>query len=120
MCRCSSLFLKQSSDDKDTMDALGSTEAVCLQSAAKEPSRERERAVLTESSAGRGREERAFLGDFLQSHAASGAQGATVEYLQQIARTRLCLDLSASLLVDSLDVTGTSSSGMWDHMSSIL
>lgn len=66
------------------------------------------------------REERAFLGDFLQSHAASGAQGATVEYLQQIARTRLCLDLSASLLVDSLDVTGTSSSGMWDHMSSIL
>ncbi|XP_046895107.1 E3 ubiquitin-protein ligase rnf213-alpha isoform X2 [Hypomesus transpacificus] len=57
------------------------------------------------------REERAFLGDFLQSHAASGAQGATVEYLQQIARTRLCLDLSASLLVDSLDVTEVSQGG---------
>ncbi|XP_067087748.1 E3 ubiquitin-protein ligase rnf213-alpha-like [Osmerus mordax] len=57
------------------------------------------------------REERAFLGDFLQSHPASGAQGATVEYLQQIARTRLCLDLAASLLVDSLDVTEESQRG---------
>ena len=66
------------------------------------------------------REERAFLGDFLQSQAASGAQGATVDYLQQIARTRLCLDQAASLLVDSLDGTGTSSSDIWDHTSSIL
>lgn len=51
-------------------------------------------------------DERAFLVDYLQSDAVS-APAATIEYLQQVARVRVGLDMAASLLVDRLTAAGT-------------
>ncbi|XP_036409284.1 E3 ubiquitin-protein ligase rnf213-alpha isoform X2 [Megalops cyprinoides] len=51
------------------------------------------------------KDERAFLQEFLRSGVAS-AQTATIEYLQQIARVRLCLDMAAHLLIDRLASPG--------------
>ncbi|XP_071329691.1 E3 ubiquitin-protein ligase rnf213-alpha [Trachinotus anak] len=47
------------------------------------------------------RDESAFLTDYLQSHGQS-AEKATVEYLQQVARVRMDLDMAASLIVEKL------------------
>ncbi|XP_060883381.1 E3 ubiquitin-protein ligase rnf213-alpha isoform X2 [Labrus mixtus] len=44
-------------------------------------------------------DESSFLTDYLQSHGQS-AETATVEYLQQVARVRMDLDLAASLIVE--------------------
>uniref|UniRef100_UPI0037E8EFFF E3 ubiquitin-protein ligase rnf213-alpha n=1 Tax=Semicossyphus pulcher TaxID=241346 RepID=UPI0037E8EFFF len=49
-------------------------------------------------------DESAFLTDYLQSQAHS-AETATVEYLQQVARVRMDLDLAASLIVERLSAT---------------
>ncbi|XP_023265809.1 E3 ubiquitin-protein ligase RNF213 [Seriola lalandi dorsalis] len=46
-------------------------------------------------------DESAFLTDYLQSHGQS-AETATVEYLQQVARVRMDLDMAASLIVEKL------------------
>ncbi|GLD49345.1 E3 ubiquitin-protein ligase rnf213-alpha-like protein, partial [Lates japonicus] len=46
-------------------------------------------------------DESAFLTDYLQSHAQS-AEAATVEYLQQVARVRMDLDMAASLIMEKL------------------
>ncbi|KAI1884420.1 hypothetical protein AGOR_G00226220 [Albula goreensis] len=46
-------------------------------------------------------DERNFLCDFLSSSGTS-PEMATIEYLQQIARVRLCLDMATKLLVDRL------------------
>ncbi|XP_040012185.1 E3 ubiquitin-protein ligase rnf213-alpha isoform X2 [Xiphias gladius] len=46
-------------------------------------------------------DESAFLTDYLQSHGQSG-ETATVEYLQQVARVRMDLDLAASLIMEKL------------------
>lgn len=45
--------------------------------------------------------ESAFLTDYLQSHGRS-AETATVEYLQQVARVRMDLDMAASLIIEKL------------------
>lgn len=50
-------------------------------------------------------DEKAFLWDFLRSDAAS-TQEATVEYLQQVARVRMGLDMATGLLVDRLASAG--------------
>lgn len=50
-------------------------------------------------------EESAFLTDFLQSHSQSGKE-ATVEYLQQLARVRMDLDTTASLIMENLQNKG--------------
>ena len=50
-------------------------------------------------------EESVFLTDFLQSHGQS-AERATVEYLQQVARVRMDLDMAASLIVNKLRTAG--------------
>lgn len=50
-------------------------------------------------------QETAFLTDYLQSDAVS-ANRATVEYLQQVARVRMDLDMAASLLVEKLTGAG--------------
>ncbi|KAJ7989846.1 hypothetical protein DPEC_G00308720 [Dallia pectoralis] len=50
------------------------------------------------------RDEQVFLSDFLQSGACSG-HAATVEYLQQLARVRMGLDMAADLLVVPLAST---------------
>lgn len=44
-----------------------------------------------------------FLIDYLQSQS---AETATVEYLQQVARVRMDLDMAASLIVEKLRPTG--------------
>ncbi|XP_037333444.2 E3 ubiquitin-protein ligase rnf213-alpha isoform X2 [Pungitius pungitius] len=49
-------------------------------------------------------EESSFLTDFLQSHAPS-AETATVEYLQQLARVRMDLDMAAGLITEKLGAT---------------
>ncbi|XP_075942052.1 E3 ubiquitin-protein ligase rnf213-alpha-like isoform X1 [Anarhichas minor] len=49
-------------------------------------------------------DESAFLTDYLQSHGQS-AETATVEYLQQIARVRMDLDLAASFITEKLRAT---------------
>ncbi|XP_078017826.1 E3 ubiquitin-protein ligase rnf213-alpha isoform X1 [Epinephelus lanceolatus] len=46
-------------------------------------------------------DESAFLTDYLQSHGQS-AEAATVEYLQQLARVRMDLDMAASLIMEKL------------------
>lgn len=48
-------------------------------------------------------DESAFLIDYLQSQS---AETATVEYLQQVARVRMDLDMAASLIVEKLRPTG--------------
>lgn len=48
-------------------------------------------------------DESAFLIDYLQSQS---AETATVEYLQQVARVRMDLDMAASLIVEKLKPTG--------------
>ncbi len=50
-------------------------------------------------------DESAFLTDYLQSHGQS-AETATVEYLQQVARVRMDLDMAASLIVKKLRAPG--------------
>ena len=50
-------------------------------------------------------EESAFLADYLQSQS---AETATVEYLQQVARVRMDLNMAASLIVEELGATGVS------------
>uniref|UniRef100_A0A8C7Y3G1 RING-type E3 ubiquitin transferase n=1 Tax=Oryzias sinensis TaxID=183150 RepID=A0A8C7Y3G1_9TELE len=50
-------------------------------------------------------DESAFLTDFLQSHSQSGKE-ATVEYLQQLARVRMDLDTTASLIMENLQNKG--------------
>ncbi|KAF3846326.1 hypothetical protein F7725_003404 [Dissostichus mawsoni] len=47
------------------------------------------------------KDEKAFLTDHLQSHDQS-AEKATVEYLQQMARVRMDLDMAATLIMDKL------------------
>ncbi|XP_029913013.1 E3 ubiquitin-protein ligase rnf213-alpha-like [Myripristis murdjan] len=55
-------------------------------------------------------DETAFLTDYLQSDAVS-ANRATVEYLQQVARVRMDLDMAASLLVEKLTGAGAQQGG---------
>lgn len=50
-------------------------------------------------------DESAFLTDYLQSHGQS-AEAATVEYLQQVARVRMDLDMAASLIMEKLRANG--------------
>lgn len=50
-------------------------------------------------------DESTFLTDYLQSQS---AEAATVEYLQQVARVRLDLDMAASLIIDRLRESGVS------------
>ena len=47
------------------------------------------------------KDESAFLTDYLQSHDQS-AEKATVEYLQQMARVRMDLDMAATLIMEKL------------------
>lgn len=49
--------------------------------------------------------ERDFLTDFLQSHGRC-AEKATVEYLQQLARVRMDLDMAAGLITEKHGATG--------------
>jgi len=51
-------------------------------------------------------DESSFLKDYLQSHGQS-AETATVEYLQQIARVRMNLDMAASHITKKLTGTGS-------------
>lgn len=51
------------------------------------------------------RDESAFLTDYLQSHGQS-AETATVDYLQQVARVRMDLDMAAKLIVENLIANG--------------
>uniref|UniRef100_UPI003AABD3E1 E3 ubiquitin-protein ligase rnf213-alpha n=1 Tax=Centroberyx gerrardi TaxID=166262 RepID=UPI003AABD3E1 len=55
-------------------------------------------------------DERAFLHDYLQSDAVS-AHTATVEYLQQVARVRMDMDMAAGLLVERLSAAGAQEGG---------
>ena len=48
-------------------------------------------------------EERAFLIHYLQLQS---AEAATVEYLQQVARVRMDLDMAVSHIVEALRLTG--------------
>lgn len=48
-------------------------------------------------------EERAFLIHYLETQA---AEKATVEYLQQVARVRMDLDVAAGLIVENLKPSG--------------
>lgn len=50
-------------------------------------------------------DEGAFLTDYLQSHS-QHAEKATVEYLQQLARVRIDLDMTADLIVEKLRAKG--------------
>jgi len=50
-------------------------------------------------------DESAFLTDFLQLLGQS-AENATVEYLQQLARVRMDLDMTATLIVEKLRAKG--------------
>lgn len=50
-------------------------------------------------------DERTFLTEYLQSHGQS-AETATVEYLQQVARVRMDLDMAASLIVEKVKAGG--------------
>lgn len=54
-------------------------------------------------------EETAFLVDYEQSQS---AETTTVEYLQQVARVRMDLDLAARLVVEKLNCTGLD---FWTH-----
>ncbi|XP_078124896.1 E3 ubiquitin-protein ligase rnf213-alpha-like isoform X2 [Sander vitreus] len=54
--------------------------------------------------------ESAFLTDYLQSHGQS-AETATVEYLQQVARVRMDLDMAASLIVEKFRATEARETG---------
>ncbi|XP_017280867.1 E3 ubiquitin-protein ligase rnf213-alpha [Kryptolebias marmoratus] len=56
------------------------------------------------------RDESAFLTDYLQSHGQRGEKPA-VQYLQQLARVRMDLDVTASLIVDKLRATGSPEGG---------
>lgn len=49
------------------------------------------------------RDETAFLIDYMQSQS---AEKATVEYLQQVARVRMDLDMAACLIMETLRPTG--------------
>lgn len=49
--------------------------------------------------------ESAFLTEFLQTHG-QHAEKTSVEYLQQLARVRMDLDRTASLIVENLRETG--------------
>ncbi|XP_041853322.1 E3 ubiquitin-protein ligase rnf213-alpha isoform X2 [Melanotaenia boesemani] len=51
-------------------------------------------------------DESAFLNEFLQSHGQS-AEKATVEYLQQLARVRMNLDMTATQIVEKLRAMGS-------------
>ncbi|XP_022072402.1 E3 ubiquitin-protein ligase rnf213-alpha [Acanthochromis polyacanthus] len=51
-------------------------------------------------------DESVFLADFLQLHGQS-AETATVEYLQQVARVRMDLDVTAGFIVERLRATGS-------------
>ncbi len=51
------------------------------------------------------RNESAFLTDYLQSQS---TETATVEYLQQVARVRMDLDMAASLIIEELKAKGAS------------
>ena len=53
-----------------------------------------------------------FLSHFLDSVTAS-AETVTIEYLQQIARVRLCLDTAAHLLHSTQ--SGKNTQSMWRH-----
>lgn len=50
-------------------------------------------------------EEKNFLMEFLQSGAVA-PQIVTIEHLQQVARTRLCLDMAADLLASKSCTAG--------------
>ena len=50
-------------------------------------------------------DESAFLTDYLQSHGQSG-ETAIIDYLQQVARVRMDLDVAASLIVEKLSANG--------------
>lgn len=54
-------------------------------------------------------EESAFLIDYEQSQS---AEATTVEYLQQVSRVRMDLDLAARLVVEKLKCTGLD---FWEH-----
>lgn len=49
------------------------------------------------------REESFFLINFLETQS---AETATVDYLQQVARVRMALDMAASLIVENLNPSG--------------
>ncbi|KAM6957229.1 E3 ubiquitin-protein ligase rnf213-alpha-like [Aplochiton taeniatus] len=59
-------------------------------------------------------DEKAFLVDYLQSDAAS-VRAATIGYLQQVARVRMCLDMAAHLLVERVTVPGTGKKNNHGH-----
>lgn len=52
-------------------------------------------------------EESSFLTDYLQSRSHS-AETVTVEYLQQVARVRMDLDMAAGLITENMRSTGGS------------
>ncbi|XP_054463285.1 E3 ubiquitin-protein ligase rnf213-alpha [Anoplopoma fimbria] len=66
-------------------------------------------------------DESAFLTDYLQSHGQS-AETATVEYLQQVARVRMDLEMAARLIIEKLRATAesqeTGQSGNTDFLTS--
>ncbi|KAM8845445.1 E3 ubiquitin-protein ligase rnf213-alpha-like isoform 2-T2 [Spinachia spinachia] len=64
-------------------------------------------------------EERAFLTDFLQSPGRC-AETATVEYLQQLARVRMDLDMAASLVTAKPAATETDQSGITAFLTSAI
>ncbi|KAA8582604.1 hypothetical protein FQN60_003825 [Etheostoma spectabile] len=68
-------------------------------------------------------EESAFLTDYLHSHD-QFAETVTVEYLQQVARVRMDLDMAASLIVENLRATAvaqkTSQSGTTAFLISVM
>lgn len=49
--------------------------------------------------------EKNFLMEFLQTGAVA-TETVTIEHLQQVARTRLCLDMAADLLVSKSSTAG--------------
>lgn len=51
-------------------------------------------------------EEKNFLMEFLQTGAVA-TETLTIEHLQQVARTRLCLDMAADLLVSRSSNAGS-------------
>ncbi|XP_070779019.1 E3 ubiquitin-protein ligase rnf213-alpha [Enoplosus armatus] len=64
-------------------------------------------------------DESAFLTDYLQSHGQS-AEEATVEYLQQVARVRMDLDMAVSLIMEKLRTTESGKSGTTAFLTSVM
>ncbi|CAJ1075083.1 E3 ubiquitin-protein ligase rnf213-alpha [Xyrichtys novacula] len=64
-------------------------------------------------------DESAFLAEYLQSQA-HAAEVATVDYLQQVARVRMDLDMAASLIVENLSSTESHQNGTSAFLDSVV